>query len=132
MKVVLVSLNSQYIHSSLAPWCLLSGIRAFADPTVQAQVVEGTVNEPTDAVIQRIVDQQPSAVGFCCYIWNITQVEQIAAQIKQRLPQCFVFFGGPEVSYRAGAVLAELPFADAVVGGEGGRTLGCRDRRCFV
>ena len=121
MKVVLVSLNSQYIHSSLAPWCLLSGIRAFADPTVQAQVVEGTVNEPTDAVIQRIVDQQPSAVGFCCYIWNITQVEQIAAQIKQRLPQCFVFFGGPEVSYRAGAVLAELPFADAVVGGEGER-----------
>ena len=119
MKTVLCSLNSQYIHSSLAPWCLLAGIRAFGDTAIDAVVAEGTINESPEAVAARVIAQHPDAVGFSCYIWNIRQVQAVAAQVKRELPHCFVFFGGPEVSYCAERVLADSPFVDAVVCGEG-------------
>lgn len=119
MKVVFCSLNSRYIHSSLAPWCLLAAVGHRCDETVDAVVLEGTVNEPPEAVLQRLLEKTPDAVGFCCYIWNITRVREIAARLKAELPRCFVFFGGPEVSYCPDAVLRENPAVDAVVGGEG-------------
>ncbi len=121
MKVVFCSLNSQYIHSSLAPWCLAAGVTAYADAAVEAQVLEGTVNEPLSAVVERLVALAPDAVGCSCYIWNITRMRQLAAAVKAALPQCFVFFGGPEVSYCAETVLRDLPCVDAVVSGEGER-----------
>lgn len=121
VKVVFCSLNSQYIHSSLAPWCLLAGVRAFGDPAIEAVVVEGTINEPMESILQRIKQQSPDAVGFCCYIWNIMQVKELAAQLKRELPTCFLFFGGPEVSYCSDVVLMENPCIEAVVCGEGER-----------
>ncbi len=121
MKVVFCSLNSQYIHSSLAPWCLLAGLRAFGEGAVDGTVVEGTVNEPLAAVVERVLACRPDAVGLSCYIWNIAQMRQLAAAIKAERPDCFVFAGGPEVSYCAEAVLQETPALDAVVCGEGER-----------
>ncbi len=125
MKTVFCSLNSQYIHSSLAPWCLLAGVRRFCDSNVDAVVVEGTVNEPMADVLKRIAAFHPHVVGFSCYIWNITQVGQLAALVKEHLPDTFVFFGGPEVSYCAEQVLKERSEADAVVAGEGEYPVAC-------
>ena len=71
MQAVICCLNSKYIHSSLAPWCLLAGVRTYADKNIEAVVVEGTINEPIENVVQRIAEKQPDVVGFCCYIWNI-------------------------------------------------------------
>ncbi len=119
MNVTLVSLNSQYIHSSLAPYCLLSGIKEYGNPLWQAGVVEGTVNEPVEGVVQRILTAQPSVVGFCCYIWNIGRVYEVVSLLKESLPQVTVIVGGPEVGYRAENVLAENPMIDYVITGEG-------------
>ncbi len=119
MKVVFCSLNSQYIHSSLAPWCLAAGVSAYADTAVETQVVEGTINESLSAVVERITALAPDVVGCSCYIWNITRMRELATAIKAALPDCFVFFGGPEVSYCAERVLCDNPCVDAVVLGEG-------------
>ncbi len=119
MNAVFCSLNSQYIHSSLAPWCLLSGVRRYGTHSVNATVVEGTINEPTEAILRRILAHAPAAVGFSCYIWNITQTRELARRVKAERPDCFVFFGGPEVSYCTEQVLLENPDVDAVVAGEG-------------
>ena len=119
MKTVLCSLNSQYIHSSLAPWCLLAGIRTFGDDSIDAVVVEGTINESLEAVADRIAAACPDVVSFCCYIWNIRQIKQLTVLVKERLPQCFVVFGGPEVSYCAAHVLDTMREANAVISGEG-------------
>ncbi len=119
MKTVLCSLNSQYIHSSLAPWCLLAGIRTFGDAAVDAVVLEGSINEPLDAVGDRLVAEHPDAVSFGCYIWNIRQIRQLLPLLKERLPHCFVVLGGPEVSYCAERVLKEMANVDAVISGEG-------------
>ena len=119
MKVVLCSLNSQYIHSSLAPWCLLAGVKAYCPPTVQAVVVEGTVNEPKEAVLDRVLQEQPDVVGFSTYIWNVTTVFALAKAVRKALPQVKIVLGGPEVGYRPENVLQTLPEADAVLSGEG-------------
>ena len=58
MRAVICGMNSKYIHSTLAPWCLLAGVRAYA-PSVDAEVVEGTINESLDAVFARIIAKTP-------------------------------------------------------------------------
>ena len=119
MKTVFCSLNSQYIHSSLAPWCLVAGVRAYGDADIDTVVVEGTINEAVEAIVSRIADESPDAIGIGCYIWNIRKVTELVALLKTRLPNAFVFVGGPEVSFCAERVLHEMSAVDAVVCGEG-------------
>ncbi|NLN07638.1 MAG: cobalamin B12-binding domain-containing protein [Firmicutes bacterium] len=71
LQVVICSLNSQYIHSSLAPWYLLAGVAARCGREVRATVTEGTVNEDKTAVLQRILRHKPQVVAFSCYVWNM-------------------------------------------------------------
>ena len=118
-SAVICCLNSQYIHSSLAPWCLLAGVKAYCEPGISAQVTEGTVNEPAEAAAERIFRLRPRAVGFCCYIWNIRRVLELTRTVKARLPDTTVILGGPEVSYRAAELLKDEPQIDFVLSGEG-------------
>lgn len=120
MRAVICGLNSQYVHSTLAPWCLLAAVRAYA-PSVSAEVVEGTINESPDAVFTRIVEKAPQVVSFSCYIWNIEAVLRLTARLKRAVPGLVVVLGGPEVSYRAGNLLREEPSVDYVLSGEGER-----------
>ncbi len=120
MRAVICGLNSQYIHSTLAPWCLLAGVRAYA-PLVEAAVVEGTVNESPDAVFTRITEKNPQVVSFSCYIWNIEAVLRLTARLKRAVPGLLVVLGGPEVSYRAEDVLRRESSVDFVLSGEGER-----------
>ena len=112
MKAVLFALNAKYIHSSLAPWCLLAGVEAAGPAGVCAEVREGTVNEPERDVLARILDGEPDAVLFSCYLWNIRETLRLAAAVKAARPGAYVVLGGPEVSYNAGEVLAENPQVD--------------------
>ncbi|HHZ06012.1 MAG TPA: DUF4080 domain-containing protein [Clostridiales bacterium] len=119
-QVVIATLNSKYIHSALAPWCLLAGIRQYCQCTmVSASVIEGTINEPVENVAQRIIDHKPQVLGLCCYIWNITKIHKLIAIIKQALPNTVIAVGGPEVSYNAKAVLSKNIMIDYVLSGEG-------------
>lgn len=118
-NTVICALNSQYIHSSLAPWCLLAGVNAYGQSGITAQVIEGTINDNMENVAQRIIAQNPRAVGFCCYIWNITATQKLIRLVKDRLPDTVVILGGPEVSYNAEAVLREEPLVNYIISGEG-------------
>jgi Fe-S oxidoreductase len=122
-NAVICSLNSQYIHSSLAPWCLLAGLQENAHDGINAVVVEGTINETSQSIAERILSHSPTFLGFCCYIWNITEVFELVKLIKQELSECVVVLGGPEVSYRAEEVLLSSPLVDYVISGEGEKPL---------
>ena len=117
-SAALCALNAKYVHSSLAPWCLLAGVRTFA-PQIDAHVVEGTVNEPPETVLERIASGAPDVVTFSCYLWNIRQTLALAEQLKRRLPGVWIVLGGPEVSYCAADVLSKNPAVDFVLSGEG-------------
>ena len=119
MKTAFINLNSKYIHSSLAPWYLFSAVKEMQDEKIEAEVIEGTINEPDETIINRIENSKAEVLGFCCYIWNIEKVERIAAVLAEKNKGIKIFFGGPEVSYRPEDVLKRLKFVDAVICGEG-------------
>ena len=116
MNVVIACLNSKYIHASLSPWCLLSGVRAFCKTDVTATVCEGTINQNLDEFIAAL--PQGELYSFSCYIWNIEQTLYVCKKIKETTSAKIVL-GGPEVAYRAQDVLEKHEFVDFVLSGEG-------------
>lgn len=119
MKTVICQINSKYIHSSLAAWCLLAGVREYSIGDVDAAVLEGTINEKSEATLARILDASPEAIGFCTYIWNFSRVLKLAKQVKAKLPNAYIILGGPEVSYSSRELLETYPFIDFILSGEG-------------
>ncbi len=116
-KILLLSLNSKYIHSSLAVWYL----RASVDKISDAQVMQRTINEDVQAIIHDIIEERPDVLGVSCYIWNMNVVKKIIPQIRQCLPHAIIVLGGPEVSFNVQDVLREIPSVDYVISGEGER-----------
>lgn len=121
MKVVIACLNSKYIHSSLAPWCLASGVKACCDEDVDFKVIEATINGDIKAFAELVIAENPDVVSFSCYIWNITKTLDVCRLIKEK-SDCKIVVGGPEVSYRAEDVLNKYSFIDYVLRGEGEET----------
>ena len=63
MKVIIGCLNSKYIHASLAPWCLLAGVKAFAKNDYDIKVFESTINGNPHDFAQKIIK-------YIIYKWN--------------------------------------------------------------
>lgn len=119
LNTVICNLNSQYIHSSLAPYYLMAGVKNFCTENIKVYVVEGTVNENIRDVANRIIAFKPKVLGLCCYIWNITAVKELICIIKQQIDDLIFVLGGPEVSYNANSILKENRFVDFIISGEG-------------
>lgn len=122
MKLVLAVYNSKYIHSSLAPWCLVAGMNAYA-PEIPWVVKEGTINQPMEQLVGKIVKETPDIVGFSVYIWNKEITLQAVQVLKQQNKNCIVVLGGPEVSYNAKEILEQYPEVDYILSGEGEESL---------
>ena len=118
MKLVIACLNSKYIHASLAPWCLLSGVRAFGDNSVIAKVMEATINSDVNAFAEQIINENPDIVSFSSYIWNIEKTLELCRILKEKIG-CTIILGGPEVSYRSKNILEAYSDIDFVLSGEG-------------
>ncbi|MEE1320058.1 MAG: DUF4080 domain-containing protein [Acutalibacteraceae bacterium] len=122
-KAVFCCLNSKYIHSSLAPWCLFTSCRKKCCDGIELEVIEGTVNEKEENILSRILSQKPDAVSFSCYIWNIKTVLSLCGKLKKALPGTKILLGGPEVSYNQGEILSFNPCVDFVISGPGENSL---------
>jgi len=116
MKTVIVALNSKYIHSSLAPWYLKA---ACGDGCGEIIVLEHTINDDLENVLSEVYSLKPDIAAFSCYIWNIGKVLQISENLKKVLPSVKIVLGGPEVSFDAAKIMADNPFIDYVITGEG-------------
>lgn len=119
MKVIISTLNSKYIHSSLAPWCLFTACRSYCKENHSIKVIEGTVNEKAEAVLGRILTEKPDAVAFSVYIWNKERTLALCREIKSALPDTAIILGGPEVAYNQREVLENYSFVDFILSGEG-------------
>lgn len=116
-KTLICSLNSKYIHSSLAPWCLYTSCKSVLGEACCVEVTEGTINEKEEDIYERLLSQKPDFVAFSCYIWNITRVLALAEKLKEQ--GIIIALGGPEVSYRQKDILERYSFVDYVLSGEG-------------
>ena len=81
-KAVICALNSKYIHSSLAPWCLYTAFKSAGIMNCECKVIEGTINEKVENIYERISAETPQLVAFSCYIWNIERTLALAEKLK--------------------------------------------------
>jgi radical SAM superfamily enzyme YgiQ (UPF0313 family) len=116
MKILIVSLASQYIHSALAPWYLYYSAKKHINNTATVEVFEGTVNEDANNLFEKIRSKEADIIAFSCYIWNIEMVKILAQKLK--IAGAEILLGGPEVSYNTKELLKEK-YVDYVISGEG-------------
>ena len=116
MKILLAACNAKYIHSNLAVYDLQAYAAKYADHII---LKEYTINQQKDDIMRDIYLEHPDVVCVSCYIWNISYVKVILADIKKVLPDVKIWAGGPEVSYHGEAFLKEEPAVDLVMMGEG-------------
>lgn len=74
------------------------------------------LREKIDDAMKRI--QNPFAVGFSCYIWNMEYNKALAKRIKEAYPECYIIFGGHNIPFDC-TVLEENAFIDILIHGEG-------------
>lgn len=117
MKIVLATLHAKYVHASLALPCLAA--MTLGSDGVETVIRECTVNEPYDAVLRTLVEEEADVVAFSCYLWNVERTVRVASDMKRLNPSLFIAAGGPEVSYTAEEFLCENEAFDCVIRGEG-------------
>jgi len=116
VKILLVDVAAKYIHAPLALRYLRESCRDLAAEVV---LLEQTVNQPLDQIIAAIYREEPTVVGFSCYIWNIAVVIPVIKALKKIAPQVRIVCGGPEVSYDNVALMGIHPYIDYIISGEG-------------
>lgn len=122
LRAAVCAVNSQYIHSSLAPWYLAAAAEAYCAQPVSVAVLEHTINQTDEAIIEAVAACPATVIGFSCYIWNIATVKRILPRLAECRPEVIWLLGGPEVSFCPEQVLRELPMVSFVLAGEGERS----------
>ena len=119
MKILLAACNAKYIHSNLAVYDLQAYASEYADHII---LKEYTINQQKDDIMRDIYLEHPDVVCVSCYIWNLSFVKELMADLTKILPDADFWAGGPEVSYDAEKFLTENPEFKGVMVGEGEET----------
>ena len=119
MKILIVACNARYIHSNLAVYYLHAYASDYADHIV---LKEYTINQQKDDIMRDIYLEHPDVICVSCYIWNLSFVKELMADLIKILPGADFWAGGPEVSYDAEKFLTENSEFKGVMVGEGEET----------
>jgi radical SAM superfamily enzyme YgiQ (UPF0313 family) len=120
-RVLLVQVNYQYGKNIFVPYSVGS-LQAYAETlpevTENFKFLEPLFlrQEPAE-IIKEI--EEPSVVGFSCYLWNWEYNKILAKLIKVAFPKCLVVFGGTQVPDASDNFFAEHPYVDLLVHHEG-------------
>jgi putative methyltransferase len=70
-------------------------------------------------VIDNLIAQQPTVVGISVYIWNEIFSHNLAKEIKERLPNTIIVFGGPQCDIKYNKdFFKQYPYVDLVIPGD--------------
>jgi radical SAM superfamily enzyme YgiQ (UPF0313 family) len=105
MKILLVGINSKFIHPNVAIRLLKKNSSHNVD------IKEFTIKDSDDQIINYINNSDYDYVGLSVYIWNVTKVKTILSSLDKK-----VFLGGPEVSFDNEEYLDDVEF---IIRGEG-------------
>lgn len=118
MKLVLVGVNSKFVHSNLA----IRYLKAYTkEINFDCDILEFSINDRIERVVESIMYEKPSIVAFSCYIWNISYIQQLAVLIKLIDNNVKILYGGPEVSFESEQFLLTNS-VDYIIEGEGEET----------
>lgn len=117
MKFLLAAFNAKYIHSNPGLYSMRASVPEKLREHVE--IAEYTINHRLEDVLADLYERKPDAVGFSCYIWNWTMIQDVIVEFHKLLPQVPIWLGGPEVSFDAQDILEEYPQITGVMIGEG-------------
>lgn len=118
MKILLLAINSKYIHSNPAVYSL----RAYAASKgvgAGVEIAEYTINHRVEEIVRDVYVRKPDVLMVSTYIWNIEYVKAVLKDFNKICPDVPVWLGGPEASYSAKALMDELSFVKGIMTGEG-------------
>ncbi len=125
MKVLLVSIDSKYIHSNLA----VRSLKAYAEKKLRnsgafcdIEIAEYTINQQPQKVLADIYKRDVDIIMFSCYIWNKAFVGKVLDDLAAVRPDAEIWLGGPEVSYDGEKILEEFAGVSGIMMGEGEET----------
>ncbi len=116
MDLVLVAVNSQYIHSNPA---LYSLARAIEDMPIKLGLKEYSINMSPQFIAEDLYKLRPNILAFSMYIWNREFILNLIEDLALLLPDCRFMLGGPEASADSEKLLATSPLLDGIICGEG-------------
>lgn len=115
MKILLIAINSKFIHSNLAVRYLKSFTE---DLNYNCTIREFSINDREERILEEIIKEKPEVVCFSTYIWNIEMITRLSELIKRVNKDIEILYGGPEVSYDSSNILKGLN-GDYIIQGEG-------------
>ena len=120
-KILLVSFNARYEHTSLGLRCLMANMGALSP---ECALKEFTLDSSPETALEDALSFNPQIIGLGVYIWNVELCLKFARELKALRPEIALVCGGPEISHvkYAGKTsyssqLAEI--SDYVICGEG-------------
>ncbi|MDA3870633.1 MAG: cobalamin-dependent protein, partial [Gammaproteobacteria bacterium] len=94
--ILLTTLNARYIHAAFGLRYLYANL---GDLRARARVQEFTIHQRPMDIAENLLRHNPAIIGFGVYIWNVAEVSQTVALLKQISPTTLIVLGGPEVSH---------------------------------
>ncbi|MBQ8412832.1 MAG: B12-binding domain-containing radical SAM protein [Lachnospiraceae bacterium] len=126
MTYLLSAINAKYIHSNPAVYSLYyytvdkHAKQGYEIPHIT--IIEHTINNQLEDILEDIYSAKPDFIGFSCYIWNIRYINELIVELHKLLPDTHIWVGGPEVSYDPIQYLTDMPMVKGVICGEGEET----------
>ncbi len=114
MKTLITTLNSKFIHTSLALRLLyISCVDKF-----DIDFKEYTIKDNLNDVCEDILSMNVEVVALSTYIWNVDKINVLVEMLKEKKPHMKILLGGPEVTYEPRYFLENFA-VDYVLCGEG-------------
>lgn len=95
-NIVLTTINAKYIHASLGLRYLYANM---GELKAQSQLMEFTLVQRPDDIVELLLETNPSIIGFGVYIWNSLETLDVVRMLKLVKPEMTIILGGPEISY---------------------------------
>lgn len=117
MKILICSINTKFIHSSLAPWYLKAHLES--NTNYRADILETTINNRIEDILENILEFSADFICFSTYIWNISLIEKLINLISIIAPNTKIILGGPEASYNFENLMNNQKNIDYIIISEG-------------
>lgn len=124
MRILLVNPPFPFEETPTAPLGLTSLAAYLLREGVDVAIEDCIVQPHTRARVREVLDRvRPDLVGVTAVTMNVKAALRVLEDYRDERPDLATVMGGPHVTFDAENILAQNPFVDLVVRGEGEETL---------